>query len=264
MRIYKSDDSPPDLRFTGLYCGDSMKGKTYNACTWPNPLVVSFDPDTQTARGMPGVWVVEVETWKDFTEGIMPAVRARKLGAFLKDRLQLTEEPLIETLVVDSISIAATKLVREIQGERPAMRQQDFGTLLNELTGITMQCVETSKERVPGEATYHVIFTTHLQQITDDSNVLKAVRPAVMGAFKDTLPKLFGFCFICDVQQETTIVDGKAQQVAKWVVRTTPPDRFHICGQRHGANDRRSLLPPLVGGTYPELCEAWGINKEDT
>lgn len=262
MNLYKSDPTATEPgRISGLYLGEAFSGKTHNACTWPNPLVCSFDPDNMTARGMPGVWVLELESWAEFESTVMPYVRARQLGKLIKERANLTEEPLIETLVVDTISVAATKLVQEIQGARDKVAIHDYGTILNKLVATTLQCTETVKARKPGESTYNVIFTTHLTTETDDNGAVIAVRPAIVGQFKGMIARLFGFAFLCEQTVNTVIKNGVATQEERRHVRTVPKSSAYVCGDKLGGKPPFNKLPVTVGGTYPELAEAWGIKK---
>ncbi len=264
LKVYRGGDSTGVGRLSGLYMGDALTGKSHCLGTWPNPLVVAFDPDTQTIRNMPGVYVIEVGSWAEFENHIMPYVRNRGLGRLVMDMWEgpgkPTEEPLIETLGVDTISIGSMKLAEELQGAKKRLDIQDFGAFLNKLVATTMQCVETTKESFPGQATYNVIFTAHLNPVNDDTGTLIAVRPAVMGQFKEILPRLFGFSFICQHGIENVLSAGKAMSVERFTVRTVPKSDQYVCGDRIGGKGPYRRLPPVTGGTYPELMEAWGIS----
>lgn len=260
MNVYKSDPSANTPgRISGLYLGEAFSGKTHNLCTWPNVLVCSFDPDNMTARSMPGVWVLELESWKEFHDVVLPYVRARSLGKLVKERAGLAEEPLIETLGVDTISVGATKLIQETQGEG-SMDQRKWGLVLNELTATTIQCTDTTK-KLGDKPTYNVIFNSHLSTETDDQGAVLAVRPAIGGAFKNMIARLFGFAFYCEQRVTTSIVKGVSTQVEEHIVRTVPKNATHVGGDKLGGKPPFKKLPLVCGGTYPELCEAWGINK---
>lgn len=263
MNLYKSNPTASEPgRISGLYLGEAFSGKTHNACTWPSPLVCSFDPDNMTARMMPGVWVLELESWSEFEGVVMPYVRNRALGKLVCERvpeMKDKEPPLIETLVVDTISVGATKLAQEMQGTRDKLAIQDYGTILNKLTATTLQCTDTTKARKPGEATYNVIFTSHLTTETDDNGAVIAVRPAIVGQFKGMIARMFGFCFLCEQLVSTSIVNGQAIKVEKRHVYTVPKSNAYVAGDKLGGKPPFKKLPITVGGTYPELVEAWGI-----
>lgn len=262
MNVYPSGkESLAKGKLTGLYQGEAMSGKTHNLCTWPSPVIVCFDPDTQTARKMDGVTIIEVESFKEFEQKVVPHVKNRTLH-------ELVNHP-VETFGVDSISIASMYLAMEIQGSKERLAIQDFGTLLNKLTSVTMECTEAARF-VEGKDSYHIIFTTHLQTIVGkDGGGIECVRPAIMGQFKDLLPRLFGFAFICEAGAEVTTSPGKpAVSRPSWQVRTFPPKTrigevpFYICGDRVGGTTYNTL-PTTTDGTYPELLKAWGMKEED-
>ena len=83
MRIHTPGNPNPSgpFRVSGTYLGEAFTGKTHNICTWHTKdgvvLLVAFDPDTGTAKSMPNVVTVEVESWREFEVDIMPYVRAR-------------------------------------------------------------------------------------------------------------------------------------------------------------------------------------------
>lgn len=262
MNVYPSQQvTASRTKLSGIYMGDAMSGKSHCAATWPKPLVLCFDPDTSTVRSMPGVWVVELSTWSELETAVMPYVRNRALGKFIVDRAGFPmEEPEIETIVVDTISIGATKLVQELQGTKDRLTQADYGLLLNKLTGITMQLIETTKESAVNKAlpTYNVILTTHLRTVTNDQGAIEGIRPAIPGQFQDVLPRLGGFAFLCEHGVTTEFKSGKATEVESFNVRTVPPNSRYICGDRIGGKNGLNRLPTKVGGTYQELCEAWG------
>jgi hypothetical protein len=131
--------------------------------------------------------------------------------------------------------------------------------VLSKLTSTVIQCTETTKARKPGEATYNVIFTAHLSTETNDEGAVIAVRPAIGGQFKNLIPRLFGFCFFCEQTLDTKIVNGKAEQTERRVVRTVPKGAAYVGGDRLGGKGAYRKLPVVVGGTYPELAEAWGL-----
>ena len=260
MNVYPSQQPQNRTKLSGIYMGDAMSGKSHCAATWPNPLVLCFDPDTSTVRSMPGVWVVELATWSELETAVMPYVRNRALGKFVAERMGSPTEPPIDTIVVDTISIGATRLVQELQGTKDRLTQADYGLLLNKLTATTMQLIETTKESALNKdlPTYNVILTTHLRTVTNDQGAIEGIRPAIPGQFQDMLPRLGGFAFLCEHGVATSFVNGKSTEIESFHVRTVPPNNRYICGDRIGGKNGLKRLPTKVGGTYQELCEAWG------
>jgi hypothetical protein len=160
--------------------------------------------------------------------------------------------------------VGAQRCSEEIQGTRDKLRIQDFGRLLSKLTTAVIDCTDATVER-PGCESYHVVLAAHLKdiyQMRGDERVLTGIRPAIDSTFKDLLPRLTSFAFLCETELEPVTSPGKpAYMRTKYVVRTTPPSKLYVCGDRIGGG-RFNTLPPTVGGTYPELCAAWGLTSE--
>lgn len=266
MRIYKGNDpTARPSKLSGSYMGEAFTGKTHNLCTWHTKegviLLIAFDPDTGTARSMPNTVVVEVESFKEFETDVMPYVRARELDKLIKDKAGI--EARVDTLALDTISVAATRCQTEIQGIKPQMTQQDWGLLLNRLTSTTMQCIDITREYTPGQRTYHCLFASHLKTETSEGGGVVGYRPAVSGQFKDIFPRLGGFSFICRQSITQGLVSGKPQQSRTFYVHTCPPTDMYICGDRIGGEGKLyKPLAPTMSGTYPALMEAWGMDPE--
>ena len=267
MRIHTPDSPNPDapFRVSGTYLGEAFTGKTHNMCTWHTQegvvVLVAFDPDTGTAKSMPNTVVLEVESWREFEIDVLPYVRARELEKLLKDKAGI--EAQVDTLAIDTISVGATRCFAEILGAREGAERKDFGLMLNKLTAATMSCVDATRQYQEGQRTYHALFGCHLVSPTAEAARLRFT-PAIPGQFKDILPRLGGFAFIC--KQSTRpggIVDGVATQVRSFYVHTTPPSDAYTCGDRIGGEGKRYKgLAPTTGGTYAELMTAWGVDPE--
>ena len=266
MRIYKGGDpTETPTRISGSYMGEAFTGKTHNLCTWHTKdgvvLLVAFDPDTGCARSMPNTVVLEVESWKEFEQDVMPYVRARELAKLIKDKAGIDAK--VDTLAIDTISIAATRCQTEIQGTKNQMTQQDWGLLLNRMTATTMQCIDITRQYQEGQPTYHCLFSSHLKTETSDGGGVVGYRPAVAGQFKDIFPRLGGFSFVCKQSITQGLKDGKAVQTRTFYVHTCPPSEMYICGDRIGGEGKLyKPLAPTMLGTYPALMEAWGMDPE--
>lgn len=270
MRVYRSGD-PTDQpsRISGTYFGEAFGGKTHNLCTWHTKegivVVVAFDPDTGTARSMPNTVVVEVESWKEFDMDVLPYVRARELEKFVKEKVGIDAR--VDTFGIDTISVGATRCFNEILGVREKSERSDFGLLLNRLTSSTMQCMDITRQYHPDQRVYNCIFTSHLVSPSAESAKVRH-HPAIPGQFKDILPRLGGFAFIC--KQRTTQViakegpqKGQSLPSRDFYVNTCPPDDSYVCGDRIGGEGKLGrTLPPTILGTYPALMAAWGLDPE--
>lgn len=249
--VYLSDQATSVQRLSGLYLGHALTGKTEYLCSWPEPALVSFDPDVSTARKHKGVTIIEVSSWQDFEASVLPHIKARTLSTLCGGRP-------IQTVAIDTISVAAMRLSQHIQGRRDKLAIQDYGLLLTKLMDMVLACVGTTQEEL-GKPAYHSLFAAHLTDVTDDSGTLRGVRPAIVGQFKDLLPRLLGFTFLCERVMESVTEPGKpARMESRFQVRTVPPDRFHVCGDRIGGG-RYKVLPPITSGYYTDLIRAWGM-----
>jgi hypothetical protein len=253
LNIITNAEGKPS-KISGLYQGDAFTGKSEYACSWPNVVVLNFDPDSQTAqkhlkaRGGNVVGIIELDSWNEFSNKVQPHIKSRSLEELVGGE--------VETVVVDTMSIAAQRLADEIQGNKDKLRIQDFGLLLQKLTEATTMLSDTCKptDSHPG---YNVIITTHLKTVTDDAGNTESIRPAIMGQFRDLLPRLLGFAFLCETKLNSVLVSGQpAKQEAEWYVRTVPPNSKYICGDRIAAAEKP--LPATCSGRYLDLMKLWG------
>jgi hypothetical protein len=256
VKIYESGAKELG-KISGLYQGDAMSGKTHMICTWPGLVLFCFDPDTQTARKMPGVHIVELESFAEYEEVVVPYIKNRSVHELVS-----LPEDRVQSVGIDTISLGSTYLAREIQGTRGNMTQQDFGLFLNKLTSTTMQCVEATREREDGAPSYNVLFGAHLKTVTDAQGNVVGIRPAIMGQFAGLLPRLVGFNFLCEHVVRSQMRHGQpTEEIPVWQVRTVPKSDLYVCGDRIGGG-HFNRLPAVCPGTYPELVELWGLDKE--
>jgi hypothetical protein len=256
------------LKVSGTYMGEAFSGKTHNICTWHTKdgvvLLVAFDPDTGTARSMPNVVTIEVESWREFEMDVMPYVRARELEKLLADKADMKDVK-VDTLGIDTISVGATRCFNEILGTREQSDRKDFGLLLNKLTSTSMSCVDLTRQYQEGQTSYNVMFGCHLVSPAAEAARLR-FSPAIPGQFKDILPRLGGFAFICKqtVRAGPIGADGTATKERNFYVHTVPPSDAYTCGDRIGGEGKRyKALEPTTGGTYSELMTAWGVPPEE-
>jgi len=249
MRISQSGEKV-EHRFSGLYQGGAFTGKTHAMCSWPKVALITFDPDDQTAEKMEDVTIVRVDSWGEFASDILPHVMNRSMD-------ELCKKP-IETIAIDTISIASSKLREEMRGRGGEMRVQDWGTFKDKLTEAAYLLTESTKP-TDTHAGYHILFATHLKEVTGDDGIVLAWRPAIDGQFRELLPRLVSFCFLCEATTETIREAGQpGEQRAVYKVRTVPPNKLYICGDRVGGGTRK-VLPPTTSGLYHDLMAAWGI-----
>jgi hypothetical protein len=250
-RLDKSNIS--GFKRTVLYKGESGKGKTTCAFSWPQPIVsVYSDPNLGVVQGLveagADIDLVMVQSWEQFADRFVPMASHRLLRA--------------RTIVLDSFDFLAEMMWRKIQGTKSKLAIQDFGTGLDLMSTAMRQLVDIVKP-LPGKPAYNLIVTTGIKSDTDDSGAIVKIGPAIMGAFKDRLERYFNTVLLCDsVIGGVTTPDGKITPVAKWFVHTVPPSSHHTCKDSIGGNGSLQKLPVRVGGTYAELCAGWGCDPE--
>lgn len=242
-----SRDNITDMKGSVLYCGEPGTGKSEAAFSWPTPIIAAyFDRNFDTVRrliqGGKDIQLVVPQSWAEWENVFVPAVANRQLEA--------------ATIVVDSVD-ALTKAILwpEIQGQRPKLAIQDFGTGLTRMQRTIDQLVSSTRP-IPGKRSYHVVCTTHLTDMTDDDGVLRACKPSMMGAFKDVVGELFDLVLWNRAQLSSkTVRDPNTQANTtvpekSYFVWTISPDNFHTC-------KAPSYMPPRMDGRYEALWAAW-------
>jgi hypothetical protein len=256
LKIIRTSEPQPAKRISGLYMGDAYTGKTYNICTWPNLAIACFDPHYDTAAKFPDVSVIELKTWGDFEDKVLPHVKNRNLSKWLGRK--------VNTFAVDTLSVGSQRLSEDLQGTKERLSRPDFGRLLSKLTSAVVDCTDATAITDNAES-YHVMFTAHTQTITQgegEAMRVIGIRPAIQGQFRDLLPRLTSFAFVCQRTLESVHQANKpATSVPAYRVLTAAPNDKYICGDRVGGG-RFKTLPPVCAGTYEELMNLWGIPLE--
>jgi hypothetical protein len=246
-----SADTMVDSRVSLLAKGPSGSGKTTLACSFPEPVFMVYaDVNRDTVRRMAvdqgrDISGVPVEAWNEYQNDVVPEIAARKLDA--------------ATIVVDSISFLAQIMWANIQGTRAHLTQQDFGTGLRRLSETTRDMVAATMPRGdhPG---YHVIFTTHLRDVTTEGGALLKVSPLIMGQFKDQLEAYFDYAVLTSAEMLTTTekVNGqtKAVRSRQFKVITTPPDRYNTC---KGGDLSPEIIIADGASAFDEMNKTWKL-----
>lgn len=231
-----------------LYKGLAGTGKTFNALTWPGPIVVGYtEKNLETVRTMAklrgDVKVYALDSWKTYADEFVPAVAARTLTA--------------STIILDSMDFLAKMMWDDIKGSKSGLSMQDFGVGLGRLTSTTTMLTSASAPK-SGHPGYNVIVTVHLKDVMENESLVR-VSPSIMGQFKDDLEDYFDYVLLCEAQSGSEIVkDAKGvattQLTKNYFVYTIPPDRYNTC---KGGN-----LPAKLSGTYPSLNEHWVESKQ--
>lgn len=232
---------------TLIYKGHSGSGKTYNALTWPGPIIyVMTDLNQATLRqklkelekaGRKGeIQPIYIDSWRDYADKLIPKLANRMFPT--------------GTVVIDTFDMLAHKMWGDIQGSSKRLTQADFGVGLNRLMDTTTQLVESAINRGDGTSYYNIVVCTHLTDVTDDQGNLLRTTPAVMGRFKDTLEDFFDYSLLCESEAKRTNSTSGGRSIStlskSFKCYSVAPTRHHTA---KGGN-----LPPVFGpGTYPEI-----------
>lgn len=228
LQTFGDPESMVGARLSVLLKGHSGTGKTRTALTFPQPIYLIYtDVNRETVRKMAqeGVKIqgVAVRSWAEFADLIIPHIVKREIDA--------------QTIVVDTIDFLSDLMWRDIEGSRGRLSMQDFGTglrRLGEVTRALAACTSPHGDH-PG---YHVVFTSHLKDVTDDSGALLKVAPAIMGQFTNKIEDYFDYVLLMHAEAGRQIIDGVNTPTKKFLVYSVPPDRFQTC--------KGGGMPPVV------------------
>jgi len=235
--------------FAIAYGGGSGTGKTTCMLSWPDPMRGIYADvnkkvlENEIKRGR-DINLTVPQTWSDYEDVFVPAVENRLFDC--------------KTIVVDTIDFLSNLLWDDLRESvdnsgkgRGILTIPNYGVGANKLLQTTARMVRAT-QYIEGKRNYNVIFTYHLQDVTNEAGALLKVTPALMGRSKDILPSIFDYCFMTDVEQvgTTVKVDGRSKVEYKksFFIHTAPPTKYHkdIC--KSG-----SELPVKCSGMYEDL-----------
>jgi len=148
---------------------------------------------------------------------------------------------------------------KDIEGTRGKLTMQDFGTGLRRMGEATRALVSLTlpyKDH-PG---YHVVFTSHLKDQTDDSGSLLKIGPALMGQFANQIEDYFDYVLLMQAEMVAKIeqVNGVTKSVPskQFKIWSIPPDRYHTC---KGGDMPAEMVVPNGGKAFELLNEWWKV-----
>ena len=227
--------------------GPPGSGKTHFALTAPPPIVLAnLDVNQQTVttaidKGL-DVKSVHLNTWSEWADQFVPAVSNRELEC--------------ETVVVDTGSMLAKMMWREIQGHRDKLRIQDFGTGLDRMVNTFTQLCSAAAH-YEGKRSYNIIVNYHIGDVTSDSGSLVRTTVQSMGAFKDIAESLFDYVFLAANEIATKIEGGKATKSKRFFFHTIPPSQYHT-------TKAPGYFPAEIGNTWKDLTDALAQGESGT
>jgi hypothetical protein len=234
-----------EARFSVLYVGQPGTLKTTYALSWPDPMFEYWDPNDATLKKVPGVKYIMHPTIREHETQILPAIQNRELDC--------------GTIVIDSFSFLADAYIKELKGTKDKLDIAQWGTLLDRLDR-TCKIILGAKQPKGNHPGYHIVATCHERDVYDSDGNLVRISPAIDGQFKDRIARYFDAVFITAMEMERVQRDDKWVKEPAYFILTGPTDKYRVALDRIGGG-RRKRLPLRMEGTYPALCEAWGIDQ---
>ena len=262
-------------RVTCAYMGREKTGKTHNALSWPNPLMINLESNLATMLKFEGIPFVlpggpgasfseQVASWH---RDIIPMIQNRQLTEFVRT-MEGFEQYTVETIVIDSFTSIGTAFRQQLtRGGLQKMEFAEWAQYLSWFTGDTKTVLDAAAPMLGHEderESYNVVITVHENHIFDSNSHLIKIVPLIEGQFKDNLLSRFDVVLIADSLTERIGGDGsdKLDRRVRYFCHTVSPDKYRRAGDGlGGGGGKYNQLPPQLVGTFPELAKAWGLDQ---
>jgi hypothetical protein len=242
------------------YWGKAFSGKTRYMLTWPGVVLITMDPDLETAfrvnrqrkaAGLPEIPIIAPDL-DLFHNRILFAIRDRKLDDLIRQDPRFGDHT-TRTIAFDSWTFYGEAVLAAInpgggKGDFAVWQQyKDRMTMTAEyLGGIRAGCHLPNKDG----RFYNYVASVHEREFMDDEGKkVTEVGPTVQGQFYDKFFAYYGAVLQCDVET------GDAKS-ARYVVRTKANALRKSMGARLGD------LPDPYSGDFTALAKHWGLNAE--
>ncbi len=230
-----------------LYKGLSGVGKTHNALTWPGKkLLLYFDRNMETINtfidGGADLERYEPKDWKEIDTQFIPAIEHRELKC--------------ETIILDTLDTFSQWLAGETEGPGGKMNIDLWGKLKRRHRAL-FSALASSIQFREGLPNYNFVCTTHVQDFTDGNGdtILARRQPKTEGGFREEVEGMFDTVLLCQSEVKTKMDKGRKVGAEKlYFCHSVAPTSLDSCKSKG--------LPARVGGTYPELLDAWKGDKK--
>lgn len=215
VRITGSDDYSRLIK--ALIVGEPGSGKTLISSTFPNPFFISAEGGLMSIADKQIPYAV-VESSDDLF----------KVKTLLENPNILEAKGLkVQTIVIDTIDEIQRFLMTErMESENvDHMRMQDWGWM-----GEQMSAICRGFRNMP----YHVVFTCHQQETTDQDSGVSYYKLALGGAIKDQLPGYVDLSLAIQVQQDTVMEEDQLKAVMMRKLLTFPTKKYPFLKDRSG------------------------------
>lgn len=227
-----------------LYKGRPGTGKTHNILSWPGKTILLYF-DTNLVTPSDAVADGKLELWRpdnvaQLQNEILPMIRHRELN--------------VENIGIDTLSSLAAQVFHWLEGKRGA-NQHTWGRLKQVLDDVCWSLNSTTAFHKEGLPSYNCVCATHVSDVWEGKDearrVVRANQPAIDGKFQDRAEGFFDNVLLANTKPTTETINGKVTVTGqKFFCYAVAPTTKDTC--------KSQGLPPIVGGTYPELMEAWG------
>jgi hypothetical protein len=222
-----------------LYQGRSKTRKTSCAVTWPDPLIISVDPNRAPLARYPDAQVIVNPDVAVIENEILPALKAGKIDA--------------KTVVLDSFSFLSNKWADRIMGARTSYGQGQGQAAGVSLRRFLQQIVELKSLPRP----YNVVVTVH-EALSGGDEGPKRIEPITIGALRESMGAAFDLIVLTEMEN-VLFKDAKTGQSAITAMskgRTVSPDPNRTAG---GSLWGRLMPPTIDNPTYQNLRRAVGL-----
>lgn len=195
---------PEDNNITVLLGGFPGDGKTHLAHSFPSPIFsVYADPNRRTItdlmRAGQQIDARNITNWAQFERQVLPAVKNRQIVA--------------KTLVIDTIDFLHEMLIKHLKGSRAGLTQQDWGTVLDKSIEAANIFTEVAaplrgKDHSITHPGYNIVWCCHLTKVTNEAGDVTEIRPAIKGAFANSIGACFDVNLACEAGIRTTAQQG--------------------------------------------------------
>ena len=264
FNLPKRDSSAPPVRpkVSVAYIGDAGQGKTHNACSWPNPVLIAWDTNRSTAEKLIGPERIIVPTsYAQYQREILPAIQNREFS-------EATLGFPVDTIIEDTLSFKVQQLVDEtpVNIKNSYERWEKVKTACRNDTRKLLS-VTRPYPGDPARPCYNLVCTWHLAYGTDEQGRPVNANPAFEGSFRNDIARYFDCVFYCEQVTKPKIVngqvvnlaDGRPDREVHHMVHTSNPDTMIRCKDGIGGSGPWKTLPARLPGTYQSLAAAWGF-----
>jgi len=222
--------------------GRGKSGKTTFACTWPDPLIISVDPNRAPFATFPDVQVIVAPTVGVIESRILPDLKAGKIEA--------------RTVVLDSLSFFSDHWADRLMGTRTSYAQGQGQQASVSLRRFMLQFIElkTSPNRP-----YNIVVTCHDAPRSEGEDGPKRIEPVTIGALRESIARYFDLVLLFEKESRAVTQNGKAEIVDAYKARTIAPDQHRVAG---GSLWGRKLPAVIEPPTYQQLRKSVGLTVD--